>query len=158
MFDDAAEQLAAIRFRCSNPKTRFVAEFIGRSNWFSGRLGARVAGNVREFTTSEGHRILVPQPDGPISDRDGYEICIRPERIAVGAAGSSETAGAQANRLVGTVRDIAHLGAVVHLVIELEGGWRITATEQYLGQPLEQAGKSIDLVFRPEASSMPSEL
>ena len=44
---------------------------------------------------------------------------------------------------------IAHLGAVIHLVIELEGGRRITATEQYLGQPLEQTGKSIDLVFRP---------
>ena len=34
--------------------------------------------------------------------------------------------------------------------IELEGGRRITATGQYLGQPLEQAGKPIDLVFRAE--------
>ena len=48
------------------------------------------------------------------------------------------------------MRDIAHLGAVIHLVIELEGGRRITATEQYPGQPLEQAGKPIDLDFRPE--------
>ena len=103
-----------------------------------------------EFTTIEGHRILVRQPDGPTSDRDGYEICIRPERIGIDAAGSPETAAGPANRLGGTVRDIAHLGAVVHLVIKLEGGRRITATEQYLGQPLEQTGKSIDLVFRPE--------
>ena len=134
----------------ADPKTRFVAEFIGRSNWFSGRLGAEVAENVREFTTSDGHRILVPQPDGPTSDRDAWEICIRPERIGIDAAGDAGTAAGPANRLRGTVRDIAHLGAAIHLVIELEGGRRITATEQYLGQPLEQAGKSIDLVFRPE--------
>ena len=134
----------------ADPKTRFVAEFIGRSNWFSGRLGAEVAENVREFTTSDGHRILVPRPGGPTSDRDAWEICIRPERIGIDVAGSAGTAAGPANRLRGTVRDIAHLGAAIHLVIELEGGRRITATEQYLGQPLEQAGKSIDLVFRPE--------
>ena len=48
------------------------------------------------------------------------------------------------------MRDIAHLGAAIHLVIELAGGRRITATEQYLGQPLELAGKQIELTFRPE--------
>ena len=48
------------------------------------------------------------------------------------------------------MRDIAHLGAAIHLVIELAGGRRITATEQYLGQPLVLAGKRIDLTFRPE--------
>ena len=134
----------------ADPKTRFVAEFIGRSNWFSGRLGASVAENVREFTTDEGHRILVPQPDGPTSDPGAYEICIRPERIGIEASASARADAGPTNRLSGTVRDIAHLGAVIHLVIELEGGRRITATEQYLGQPLEQAGKAIDLLFRPE--------
>ena len=134
----------------ADPKTRFVAEFISRSNWFSGRLGAEVAENVREFTTNEGHRILVPRPDGSTSDRDAWEICIRPERIGVDADGNARDGAGPLNRLRGTVRDISHLGAVVHLVIELEGGRPITATEQYLGQPLEQAGKSVDLVFRPE--------
>ena len=134
----------------ADPKTRFVAEFIGRSNWFSGRLGAEVAENVREFTTSEGYRILVPGPDGSASGRAASEVCIRPERIGTHAAGGPGTDAGPVNRLRGRVRDIAHLGAVVHIVIELEGGRRITATEQYLGQPLEQAGKPIDLVFRPE--------
>ena len=48
------------------------------------------------------------------------------------------------------MRDIPHLGAAIHLVIELAGDRRITATEQYLGQPLELAGKQIELTFRPE--------
>ena len=113
-------------------------------------LGAEVAENVREFTTSEEHRILVHRPGGSASDRDTWEICIRPERIGIDAVGSARDGAGPVNRLSGTVRDIAPLGAVIHLVIELEGGRRITATERYLGQPLEQAGKPIDLDFRPE--------
>jgi len=134
----------------ADPKTRFVAEFIGRSNWFSGRLGAEMAGNIREFTTSDGHRFLVPLPDGPADDRDAYEICVRPERIGIEAVDGSATAGGPVNRLQGTVRDTAHLGAVIHLVIEIAGGRHITVTQQYLGQPLEQAGRPTGLVFRPE--------
>ena len=133
----------------ADPKTRFVAEFIGRSNWFAGRLGDSVAGSARAFTTSEGHSILVPEPDGRASGADSWEICIRPERIAVHSGGARSDAG-PVNRLRGTVRDIAHLGADIHLVVELDGGRRITATEKYLGQPLEQTGKAVDLVFRPE--------
>nr|NIS39330.1 ABC transporter ATP-binding protein [Desulfuromonadales bacterium] len=134
----------------ADPKTKFVAEFIGRSNWFTGNLGAEVAGGVREFTTGEGHKILVPQPNGPAAGAAAYEVCIRPERIGIDLDGSTQTSSGPATRLNGTVRDIAHLGADIHLVIELEGGRRITATEQYLGQPLEQAGQAIGLVFRPE--------
>jgi putative spermidine/putrescine transport system ATP-binding protein/putrescine transport system ATP-binding protein len=134
----------------ADPKTKFVAEFIGRSNWFTGSLGAEVADGVQEFTTNEGHKILVPQPNGLALGSDAYEICIRPERIGVNLDGSDQASDGPSNRLSGRVRDIAHLGADIHLVIELEGGRRITATEQYLGQPLEQAGEAIDLVFRPE--------
>jgi len=46
------------------------------------------------------------------------------------------------------VRDVAHLGADIHLVIEVEGGRLITASEQYLGQALEQSGESVELTFR----------
>ena len=134
----------------ADPKTRFVAEFIGRSNWFSGSLGAGVAEDVREFTTSDGHRLLVPRPSGSASDASAWEVCIRPERIGIDTGGSALAGAEPANRLSGTVRDVAHLGAAIHLVIELAGGRRITATEQYLGQPLELAGKHIDLTFRPE--------
>ena len=134
----------------ADPKTKFVAEFIGRSNWFTGRLGGAVTEGVREFTTAEGHRLLVPRPDGPASGSGGYEICIRPERIAIDTGESGKVAIGPVNRLSGTVRDIAHLGADIHLVIEVEGGRRITMTEHYLGQPLEQAGEEIDLIFRPE--------
>jgi putative spermidine/putrescine transport system ATP-binding protein/putrescine transport system ATP-binding protein len=135
----------------ADPKTKFVAEFIGRSNWFSGRLGERVAEGVRRFDTAEGLGLLVTDPDGAATDADGYEVCIRPERIhTADAAAQPASADGAVNRLRGTVRDVAHLGADIHLVIELEAGRSITATEQYLGQTLEQAGEAVDLTFRPQ--------
>ena len=134
----------------ADTKTRFVAEFIGRSNRFPGRLGAGVAGNIREFVTGDGHRFLVPPPDGPVDDPVAYEICIRPERIVIETVNGPATAGEPVNRLQEPVRDMAHLGAVIHPVIEPPAGWHITVTQQYPGQPLEQAGGPIGLVFRPE--------
>ena len=41
---------------------KFVAEFIGRSNWFEGRLGAEVGGGLRSFQCTEGFELVVPNP------------------------------------------------------------------------------------------------
>ena len=132
-----------------DPRTKFVAEFIGRSNWFSGDLVESAGDGVSRFETSEGLSLLVPAPNGVLAGAEGYEVCVRPERIHAGDR-SAETAGTEVvNRLAGTVRDIAHLGADIHLVIELEGGRLIVASEQYLGQALEQEGEAVELTFRP---------
>lgn len=130
----------------ANPKTKFVAEFIGRSNWFSGRLGSAAEAGVREFDTTEGVRMLVPEPDG--GGDDDYEICVRPERIHIERAEQARTYG-PVNALPGTVVDVAHLGADIHLVIEIAGKRLITATEQYNGQTLEQTGQAVVLIFAP---------
>jgi putative spermidine/putrescine transport system ATP-binding protein/putrescine transport system ATP-binding protein len=135
----------------ADPKTKFVAEFIGRSNWFAGRLGDQVASGVRQFETAEGLKLLVPEPNGMAPEANGFEVCIRPERIDTGNVGSAQVASdGPVNQLAGTVRDVAHLGAEIHLVIEIAAGRQITATEQYLGQTLEQSGENLELTFRPE--------
>jgi len=135
----------------ADPKTKFVAEFIGRSNWFSGRLRNLVAPGVREFETAEGITVLVPEPNGYVADHTDFEICIRPERIHIQRqAVEAVTLSENGSRITGTIRDVAHLGAEIHLVIEIHGGRRITATEQYLGQTLEQAGEEVAITFRPE--------
>jgi putative spermidine/putrescine transport system ATP-binding protein/putrescine transport system ATP-binding protein len=133
-----------------DPKTKFVAEFIGRSNWFGGALGESVEEGVSRFETTEGLSLLVPTPNGAMAGVDGYEICVRPERAIVGDSAGPETGTGPLNRLSGTVRDIAHLGADIHLLIELQNGRLITASEQYFGQALEQSGESVKLTFRPE--------
>jgi ABC-type Fe3+/spermidine/putrescine transport system ATPase subunit len=135
----------------ANPKTKFVAEFIGRSNWFAGTLGNGVASGVREFETTGGFNFLVPEPDRNVLHDNEFEICIRPERIQIFRQGAEANAdGKDVNRLIGTIRNIAHLGADIQLVIEIGDGRRITATEQFKGQTLEQEGKEVIITFRPD--------
>jgi ABC-type Fe3+/spermidine/putrescine transport system ATPase subunit len=135
----------------ADPKTKFVAEFIGRSNWFSGELRNLVAPGVREFETAGGITVLVPEPNGYVADDTDFEICVRPERIRIWRQGGKvDTVSRTVNRITGTIRDVAHLGADIHLVIEIVGGHQLTVTEQYLGQTLEQAGEEVTITFRPE--------
>jgi len=132
-----------------NPKTKFVAEFIGRSNWFSGTLGEINGDGTCRFETTEGLSFLVPTPDGAVSGSQDYEICVRPERIHTSYSSALAKESGALNRITGTMSDVAHLGADIHLVIETGGGRLITASEQYLGQGLEQSGEAVELTFRP---------
>ena len=106
---------------------------------------------VREFETTEGITVLVPEPDGFTGHEADFEICIRPERINIERqAVEAVTLSENVSRITGTIRDVAHLGADIHLIIEIVGGHQLTVTEQYLGQTLEQAGEEVTITFRPE--------
>lgn len=135
----------------ADPKTRFVAEFIGRSNWFTGTLGSSVASGIREFEATVGFKALVPEPDQNLTHDGVFEICIRPERIQIFRQEEKDDADdGNINRLNGIIKDVAHLGADIHLVVEIFGDRRITVTEQFTGQTLEQAGEEVIITFRPE--------
>lgn len=129
----------------AHPKTKFVAEFIGRSNWFSGHFV-----NSACFQTSEGFSINTAKPNGSVGASDGFELCVRPERISrLDRKASKSRASTRQNVLKGQVRDIAHLGSDVHLVVDVAGR-PIVVIEQYLGQNLQHAGEDIELVFSSE--------
>ena len=131
----------------ASPKTKFVAEFIGRSNWFSGRFAAGANHGVARFETSEGLSINAMKPDNPAVADDGYALCVRPERINRLDGEGPVDGGLTVFK--GEVRDIAHLGSDVHLVVTVSGR-PLVVIEQYHGQKLEHAGEDIELVFRPE--------
>ena len=46
----------------ARPTNEFVAEFVGRSNSFRGRLGDEVEPGLRTFETAEGFSLVVPSP------------------------------------------------------------------------------------------------
>jgi ABC-type Fe3+/spermidine/putrescine transport system ATPase subunit len=130
----------------ARPANKFVAEFIGRSNWFSGRLGEAVADGVRGFETADGLSLWVPAPADTSAAL--YEVCVRPERIAVSRDGDAAARpGPGENAVRGRVSDAAYLGADVHLFVELESGQRISIVEKNLGQPPEREGDAVTLHF-----------
>jgi putative spermidine/putrescine transport system ATP-binding protein/putrescine transport system ATP-binding protein len=135
----------------ADPKTKFVAEFIGRSNWFAGSLGGSVSSGIREFKATAGFKAMVPEPDQAFKHEEKFEICIRPERIQILRKGKNVDADDDnINRLGGVIKDVAHLGADIHLVLKISGDRRLTVTEQFIGQTLDQTGEEVEVTFRPE--------
>jgi putative spermidine/putrescine transport system ATP-binding protein len=134
----------------AKPMSKFVAEFIGRSNWFKGRLGAPDRSGICGFETEDGVNLRVPCPD-PRS-AGVYEVCVRPERIEILEKDDDKGAGAgqQANVLQATVIDAAPLGADMHMFVNLGSGRRLAVRETNRGQALRQPGHMVTLRFTAE--------
>jgi len=95
------------------PATRFVAEFIGRTNLFSGQVtpshGVRM---------ESGLEIAAPVPE-EIPSGTAVHIAVRPERARLL---SDKPAGGLALR--GTLRQVLYLGATREFHVDLDGGER----------------------------------
>jgi putative spermidine/putrescine transport system ATP-binding protein/putrescine transport system ATP-binding protein len=127
----------------AKPRTPFVAAFIGRANWFHGRI-SRAAGACR-LTTDAGTALAISDPGG--ADGASWSACIRPERVAVTRA---ETAGdSRENRLSGQVVDVVNMGAELHYIIDGAEG-RVMAIEPNRGGPRARRGDRIHVAFHAE--------
>jgi putative spermidine/putrescine transport system ATP-binding protein/putrescine transport system ATP-binding protein len=127
----------------ARPANRFVAEFIGRTNWFAGRLGEETFPGIRRFVRPNGDDLLVAA-ESHLSAQ--YDLCVRPERIVVQAESESATTP---NLLNGTVVGAAAIGADVHVYVLLDSGERIVATRKNSGRPIERNGDAIRVAFAP---------
>ncbi|MBH5396269.1 ABC transporter ATP-binding protein [Bradyrhizobium sp. CNPSo 4010] len=129
------------------PADKFVAEFVGRSNWFHGATRDRFTGGVSSYITSEGAEIRAKSAQSEQCGR--ADLCIRPESIEL----VEEAAGAIApdperNVLTGVVFDVAPLGADVHVVIELPGKTRLLVIRKNIDRiPAVVPGQSVRAVF-----------
>jgi len=89
------------------PKTRFVAEFIGTINTFSGTVTAVDGGQVTVQCDETGS-ILAAGCDASVAVGQKVDIAVRPEKIFVGKDQPDDEAG---NRLQGIVDDLGYLGS-----------------------------------------------
>jgi putative spermidine/putrescine transport system ATP-binding protein len=98
------------------PATRFVAGFLGESNFISGRVLAGAAGRIdyevagRRFLLEDGERSQ-PTPGETVL------VALRPEKIEV----SDSEPGAAANRVSGRLRNWNYFGSTIHFGVEVEG-------------------------------------
>lgn len=106
-----------------------------------------VNGGLCVFETEENLSFWVPEPT---FDATSHEVCIRPERIRVGPRETDGQSPDHINRFHGTVQNVAHLGADIHLVVQLASGDLITISEQFTGQSLDQYGDKIEFTFLPQ--------
>lgn len=129
------------------PRTRFVAEFIGRSNWFTGTAG-KSAGSFTELTADNRKPLLIQLPNG--MSGGVFDVCVRPEYMQVRreSAASGNGGADPLNELRGTVKDVMYLGASLETIVTLENGNEISAIEPKRQKNYER-GAAVTVTFRP---------
>ena len=116
MKDGKVEQIGAPRDIYERPATRFVAEFIGTSNFIAGSV-ASVDGSFVGVDTPIGRlRATCPRP---VAIGAEVMIAIRPEQLVLTPSDSGSTS--RPNIVEGTVRASAFLGEVLDHVVEING-------------------------------------
>ena len=128
------EQLGTPTELYEQPRTAFVAGFLGVSNLLSGTV--TTAGAVRVDGTGE-VRVAAPLP--PAGTR--VEIGVRPEKLRLDDTG--------ANTIRGTVAERAYIGVATQYVVETAAG-RLTVFVQSSGSAAE--GDAVDVSWDPEST------
>lgn len=98
-----------------HPKNRFVADFIGMSNLFSGRVIA--ADGARLTVESEGLQFYIRSNGSSDSVGNDVAFFIPDERVEIGPA-----AERMANRFQGEVKDVIFKGSYIHYELSMGGG------------------------------------
>jgi ABC-type Fe3+/spermidine/putrescine transport system ATPase subunit len=132
-----------------NPRTAFVAKFIGESNFFEGRAADRANGQwlVRQ-TGNASFRV----PSHP-SLTEGCEvrIAVRPEWMDVW---SPHQVPPGENALAGTIRDIIYLGETMHVIVTVPGSGDVTVAVRNEGQLIKplpwKKGEAAAVAWLPE--------
>jgi spermidine/putrescine transport system ATP-binding protein len=131
MLDGRIEQLADPDTVYDNPRSAFVAGFIGKQNFFEGT--ARDAGSTVE---GDGWRIRSSlEPIGTVDGR-GALAAVRPEAVTV----SDDQPSDGGNAISGELASISHLGDVIQFVVLTPGRKEVIARLPRPGAPRLQVG------------------
>jgi putative spermidine/putrescine transport system ATP-binding protein len=136
------EQVGSPQDVYEKPATRFVAEFVGLSNFIAGRIDGQ-----GQFRTRGG---MLLKYDHGKANGNGDNLVVRPEKIEIGA-NKDETL----NRLDCVIDSVAYLGPLTEICVRLSDGEKLTAHRQNrtLGA-LEQLrpGQTTTITWAPDAS------
>jgi spermidine/putrescine transport system ATP-binding protein len=138
------EQLGTPSAIYERPRTRFVAGFIGKINFFAGNIIDRDGA----FAMLRWADRVLRAPAGEVSaDNPGEKVilAVRPEHIAISRDGDD---GGRANRIAGTLVQIVYTGNLVHALVELPTGETVIAEGRPAEFPLDP-GSAVVLSWRP---------
>jgi putative spermidine/putrescine transport system ATP-binding protein len=126
MRDGHLEQVGTPSEVYQRPVSRFVAGFLGISNFFRGRV-ERYAEGVLSVTVAGGLQLSVPS-DGPISET--VTIALRPERIRIAPLAPPDDGVDAPNCISATVEEVVYRGFVRHYYLRLPNRERLIAFAQ----------------------------
>lgn len=119
------EQVGSPKQIYEQPRTPFVADFIGDTNLFPGRILA--SGSSLQILTGTGLKIVVQQePTTAFSgSSEQVVVSVRPEKIHL----SLDAPRMQVNCFEGRLVHVMYLGTHFHYVVELLSGDRLTVLQ-----------------------------
>jgi spermidine/putrescine transport system ATP-binding protein len=137
------EQLGPPRQVYEEPKTTFVADFLGISNLLSGVAEGSDGGHCRVRIAD----LELRAAQGESTIRGDTKVLIRPERVRLEPHGS-----AGENRIPGMVERVVYRGASNQVFIRLANGESVQAVVQNTGDGTEyEAGDPVRVHFPPQA-------
>ena len=136
------EQLGAPADLYERPRSRFVADFIGESNFLPGRVVGG-AGAAVAFETRRGAKLHATA--GPGATPGAAVLFVRPEKIALAREPDD-----QGDAILGTVRDVVYVGESCRYHVELDTGDSLIAKQMNaVTRAAHAPGDRVTVTFRP---------
>jgi len=132
------------------PKTRFIAEFVGDVNIFGGKVVGREGGLWRIETPSAATALTVDDPDEVLHTGQAVAVAVRPEKMTL----HREPPRNGANLLAGEVWDIGYLGDWTIYRVKLDSGAIVRVSSANVSRFVEAPvtwEQRVHLSFAPDA-------
>jgi putrescine transport system ATP-binding protein len=132
------------------PRSRFIAEFVGDTNILEGKVVGREADLWRIETRSASQPLLVDDPDEVLRIGQAVALSIRPEKMVL-----HREAPREHNVLTGEVWDIGYLGDWTIYRVKLDSGDIVRVSYANVGRFVEAPvtwEQRVSLSFAPEAA------
>ncbi len=143
----AVQQIATPAELYEHPKSRFVADFIGKVNL----IDARVLGQKGKAITCEVKGLGKVELSTDRQVGGGVAIAVRPEKLKITTAEPKSPV----IKLKGTVRDVAYYGDTSHVLVEGNDGLDLSVNvqnETRTGGAGVERGQSVWVHWQPEDS------
>jgi spermidine/putrescine transport system ATP-binding protein len=141
------EQMGAPSELYENPRSTFVANFLGQSNLIEGTIKSRAA----DVVSLDMHGIAVSIPaERAHAPGDRGWIGIRPEKVLIGDVG--EVLDAPGNTIPGgVVSDVSFVGVSTQYLVRMPWGQELQVFSQNTGRTrIFAVGDEVELSWRPE--------
>jgi len=142
------EQITTPRNLYDRPETRFVAEFIGNSNLFEGRVEAGAGGEI-SVATDDGFKVTLPLPEAggrAWAPGDRMMLLLRSECLRVRAAGDRP----EPNAVTGRMLEKSFLGSIIRYRIGLDNGRCLTLDTHPEEEVALPEGRPVEVFWNPE--------
>ena len=126
------------------PATRFVADFIGETNFLAARVLKASNGSV--LVEAAGRQMLAQWLNAHARVGEQITLTVRPERISLYSANGGHRKG----RLAGVARDVTYLGTDTLYRVGLESGeGLLVRVQNSSGVPRFSSGERVELSWDP---------